>query len=399
MFAGSLVFLETEDCDIRFVLRSRGLDRLDLYQNDEVVVSGNGNSDFFDHIGTRVRLAVGEATIEKVLVHAGMVEWKGKGIMIPGTSMSGKTTLVKEFVAVGAGYLSDEYAVIDKEGRIHPFHKPLSIREKKGSFVQFDRTIEELGGKRFEKDVSASVILLTSFEEGGKWRPQRISRGSGMLQLLEHTLSIRNSPTLALKTLDEATKNAVFFVGKKRRGFRNSGRSPRYFGEIVFLVRLEELMIDSLKPEARTEGIVTQEMPDEVLVYDLVSNKAHCLNSTAGMIWKSCDGRSTTAEIRAVVEKETGKSVSDDVILLAVDQLRSTNLLVSNEVIEQSGLNRRELIKRAGLAAAIALPIVSSIAVPSNVMASASGLPAGSPCNSPIECTSGACTGAPGVCL
>ncbi len=158
-------------------------------------------------------------------------------------------------------------------------------------------------------------------------------------------------------------------------------------------------MIDSLKPEARTEGIVTQEMPDEVLVYDLASNKAHCLNSTAGMIWKNCDGRNTTAEIRAVVEKETGKSVSDDVILLAVDQLRSTNLLVSNQVIEQSGLNRRELIKRAGLAAAIALPLVSSIAVPSNVMASASGLPPGAVCNSPIECTSGACTGAPGVCV
>ncbi len=226
MFAGSLVFVEIEECEIRFELRFHDQQRLGIYQNGILMVSGNGDSDFLDHFGTRVRLAVGEATVEKVLVHAGVVEWHGKGIVIPGSSLSGKTTLVKEFVSAGAGYLSDEYAVIDIDGRIHPFHKPLSIREKKGSFVQFDRTVEELGGIRFERDLSASIILLTCFDENSNWKPQQISRGSGMLKLLEHTLSIRKSPTLALKTLDEATKNAVFFES-------NRGEASDTVGEVL----------------------------------------------------------------------------------------------------------------------------------------------------------------------
>lgn len=38
------------------------------------------------------------------------------------------------------------------------------------------------------------------------------------------------------------------------------------------------------RPLARSEGLVIQEMPDEVLVYDLETNKAHCLNETAAFV-------------------------------------------------------------------------------------------------------------------
>jgi len=48
---------------------------------------------------------------------------------------------------------------------------------------------------------------------------------------------------------------------------------------------------------ARQNGIVVQEMPDEVLVYDLDSNKAHCLNQSAALVWKSCDGTNTVGDI------------------------------------------------------------------------------------------------------
>lgn len=47
---------------------------------------------------------------------------------------------------------------------------------------------------------------------------------------------------------------------------------------------------DPHNPMARQSGLVVQEMPDEVLVYDMDTNKAHCLNQSAAFIWKSCDG-------------------------------------------------------------------------------------------------------------
>lgn len=50
-------------------------------------------------------------------------------------------------------------------------------------------------------------------------------------------------------------------------------------------------------PQARTDDLVINELSDEVLVYDLQRDKAHCLNAAAASVWKQCDGRTTVAEI------------------------------------------------------------------------------------------------------
>ena len=49
----------------------------------------------------------------------------GHGIMLPGYSFAGKTTLVAEFVRAGALYYSDEYAVLDRDRFAHPYPRPL----------------------------------------------------------------------------------------------------------------------------------------------------------------------------------------------------------------------------------------------------------------------------------
>ena len=70
-------------------------------------------------------------------------------------------------------------------------------------------------------------------------------------------------------------------------------------------------MNDSLqKPVARKEGLVIQEMPDEVLVYDLETNKAHCLNKTAAFVWNACDGKNSVAEITKLFGNQSGKPVA-----------------------------------------------------------------------------------------
>jgi len=160
-------------------------------------------------------------------------------------------------------------------------------------------------------------------------------------------------------------------------------------------------MTQITKPTAKTEGIVTQILEDETLVYDLSSNKAHCLNSTAGAVWNLCNGERTIDQIVNDFESANDSSITVEVVELALDQLNGNNLLLASETEETSaGLNRRELIKRAGMAASIAIPIVASIAVPANVMASSSRSGPGSPCASPGDCASGACLGGPpGTCL
>ena len=52
-----------------------------------------------------------------------------------------------------------------------------------------------------------------------------------------------------------------------------------------------------LLPKARQDKLIVRELPNETLLYDHVSAKAHCLNQTAGLVRKHCDGQTTVGEL------------------------------------------------------------------------------------------------------
>jgi hypothetical protein len=180
-------------------------------------------------------------------------------------------------------------------------------------------------------------------------------------------------------------------------------------------------------PKARSEGIITKELDGEVLVYDAARDRAHCLNETAAAIWKLCDGQTTASEIAERMtgdgRPETGEeqrakregqspgragerftgppsSVSRrslDLVWLALDQLRRARLL--EEAKDENGktfwlpaisgiasMSRREAVRRIGLGAAVALPLVISMTAPTPVEAAVSCGMTCHPCNSPIDC-------------
>jgi hypothetical protein len=98
---------------------------------------------------------------------------------------------------------------------IHPFPKPISMREVEGSFEQVDYLIEDIGGKYGVKPIKADLILLTAFEEGAEWRPSILSTGNGVLQMLEHTIPIRKYPEFSLRVLNTASESALFYNSKR----------------------------------------------------------------------------------------------------------------------------------------------------------------------------------------
>ncbi len=147
-------------------------------------------------------------------------------------------------------------------------------------------------------------------------------------------------------------------------------------------------------PVARKEGLVIQEMSDEVLVYDLDSNKAHCLNQTAATVWKSCDGKNSVSDISKLFGSQSGKAVNEDLIWLAIDQLNEKNLLAGEISAKYAGDNRREIIKKVGLAALVALPLVTSLVAPKSVSAQSRCLNPGCLCTLNM----GTCT-TPGGCV
>ena len=157
-------------------------------------------------------------------------------------------------------------------------------------------------------------------------------------------------------------------------------------------------MSERILPKAKGDSIVTQQLEDELLVYDLGNDRAHSLNRLAASVWHQCDGSSTRADIFEAIKPDVGVDVSKDHVDLALLELANAGLLDAF-TSEDTGLNRRKLIKRVGIAAAASLPVVASLAMPSSALAAGSAAAPGSPCSSPIDCQSGACFGSPQVCL
>lgn len=148
-------------------------------------------------------------------------------------------------------------------------------------------------------------------------------------------------------------------------------------------------------PVARKTGLVVQEVPDEVLVYDLETNEAHCLNRTAATVWQSCNGQNSISDIATIV----GSNASDELVWLAIDQLNENNLLEVEMKADFAGQSRRDVLKKIGLAAVIALPVVASLVAPKNAMAFVScACTASSQCNGRQGCVSTRCCNTDGIC-
>ena len=135
----------------------------------------------------------------------------------------------------------------------------------------------------------------------------------------------------------------------------------------------------------RRDQLVVQELADETLVYDLERHKAHCLNETSALVWKHCDGKTTVAEITGLLERKLATPIEEDVVWLALTQLRRFRLLEEESVaIAAMSVSRRELVRKY-LPAALALPVILSIAAPTAAQG-ASGCPQGQ-----VRCGAGCC--------
>jgi hypothetical protein len=137
---------------------------------------------------------------------------------------------------------------------------------------------------------------------------------------------------------------------------------------LLLLFFLEEMMDNSRFPTARKSGLVVQEMADEVLVYDLNTNKAHCLNQTAASVWKACDGKTSVQEIAEFF----GTGSNEDLVWLAIDQLSESNLLEFEVQSKFHGQSRRDVLKKIGLASMVAIPVIASLVAPPNALAAQS---------------------------
>ena len=216
IFPGCFRIIEKSKVEHHFKLIWNGIGADSFFLNGREVPSDHTRADVMRGFETQLRLTVAEHAPEKVFVHAGVAAWKDKAIVIPARSFQGKTSLVAELVKRGAVYYSDEYAIFDEEGWVHPFPKTLSIRGIIDEYTQKEFPVEAFGGTAGTKKIPVGMILLTGFQAGAVWKPEILSAGQGILEILEHVVPIRYNPKFSFKVLNQVAKRAI--IVKTLRG-------------------------------------------------------------------------------------------------------------------------------------------------------------------------------------
>jgi len=74
------------------------------------------------HLYSRIAKALGSQLIS---LHASALAIAGRAVLFAGSSGSGKSSLATQALLCGFGYLSDEFALLDAAGQVHPFPRPL----------------------------------------------------------------------------------------------------------------------------------------------------------------------------------------------------------------------------------------------------------------------------------
>ncbi|HWZ96681.1 MAG TPA: PqqD family protein [Candidatus Dormibacteraeota bacterium] len=149
-------------------------------------------------------------------------------------------------------------------------------------------------------------------------------------------------------------------------------------------------------PKARLDCL-TRQFEDEILIFDPIRQEGHCLNSTAAAVWKLCDGKSNPSQIAQTLSRQLSVRVDRQVVELALEQLAHAHVLEGPEVSVKE-YSRRTAIRRIGIAAAIALPLVTSIVAPMPAHA-ASCAHNNQPCTDNAQCCSGVCVPVVNRCL
>jgi hypothetical protein len=182
-----------------------------LYRGTRLLQSSPDLEPLLQGVASRLRYAVAKHARSSVFVHAGVVGWQDRAILLPGPSMSGKSSLVAALLRAGAEYYSDEYAIIGARGLVHPCAKPLGLRapgEKSRPF-----TPEALGARVGTRPLAVSLIVSTSYSPGTPFEPRARGPSHGLMILVANTVVIRQRPRFALDRLATVAGAATTLEG------------------------------------------------------------------------------------------------------------------------------------------------------------------------------------------
>jgi len=221
LFPPSAVLCEPEGAtEVFHLIASEEVEEKGFYWNGELL------SRVQDHhladlgiMDCKVQYALSLALADEyVMFHAGAVSYRGQGIIFPGQTKAGKTTLTEAFLLAGAGFLSDDCAVISKELKIYAYPTPLKVRVSEDDSERRLMIPANYGSGTISDPVDVKFMIFTAFQKGANWDPVTLGQGASAWKILPqlfYTPSIRERPAVTMDILGRLARNTVALEGER----------------------------------------------------------------------------------------------------------------------------------------------------------------------------------------
>ena len=176
-------------------------------------------------LSQEIDFSVARHSPDTLFVHAGVVAWRGLAIIVPGRSRSGKSTLVAALVRRGAVYYSDEFAVLDATGRVHPYRRPLALRRDGVESETLSIARDDVP----REPLPLALILAGDYQPGAAWQPKVVRGALAALPLIDGAIVAREQPTRTLRLTARVSSSVVTLRGAR-------GEASAVAGEVLDLI-------------------------------------------------------------------------------------------------------------------------------------------------------------------
>jgi hypothetical protein len=161
-----------------------------------------------------------------LILHAGGIEHDGIGLVLPGATEAGKTTLTAGLVRAGFGYLTDEGVAVDRDTlRIRPYPKPFSIDQGSWSLfpelqphadlatdeyrkVQWQVPPADIRPDALGRSCTIALIVFPTYESGSKTSIEPLGSAEALVELAKNTYKFNVQGAPALDVLAEVVRPA-----------------------------------------------------------------------------------------------------------------------------------------------------------------------------------------------
>ena len=193
---------KSSDGEVSFLLTADG----------RPLVRSSEPTDIAEAFEDDLKWLVAERSPRKVFLHAGVVGWRDRAILIPGGPKSGKSTLVRALVGCGATYYSDEYAVLEGN-MVQPFPARLPNWSAPGTSLSY--WLDEFTNARVPKPVPVGLVLFAPHQGGAVFKPRLLSRGHSILGMFKHAVAGQRQPERVLRALETISRRCNALEGAR----------------------------------------------------------------------------------------------------------------------------------------------------------------------------------------